>query len=227
MRKSSGTAASGREKAYAYLRENILTDPEMQGRFLNEQELAAEIGVSRTPVREALLLLVSDGLVELIPQRGAYVPPVTGREISELMELRGVLESHAARLVIEHRSVPADKMQETLDRQSKLHQQSGLPENQEHQGAEAAQEFIRLDTLFHQQLIDAAGNELISRTYSKLHVRQVVVGVSALFRTGGRREQVCSEHQDILDALVSGDAAKAQEAIDHHLAVTRDILLRT
>ncbi len=93
MRKSSGTAASGREKAYAYLRENILIDPEVQGKFLNEQELAAEIGVSRTPVREALLLLVSDGLVELIPQRGAYVPPVTGREMSELMELRGVLEA--------------------------------------------------------------------------------------------------------------------------------------
>lgn len=53
MRKSSGTAASGREKAYAYLRENILIDPEVQGKFLNEQELAAEIGVSRTPVREA------------------------------------------------------------------------------------------------------------------------------------------------------------------------------
>jgi DNA-binding GntR family transcriptional regulator len=218
MRKSSGTATSGREKAYAYLRENILTDPEMQGRFLNEQELAAEIGVSRTPVREALLLLVSDGLVELIPQRGAYVPPVTGREISELMELRGVLESHAARLVIGHRSVPADKMQDTLN------QQSTLPENE---GAEAAQEFIRLDTLFHQQLIDAAGNELISRTYSKLHVRQILVGISALFGTTGRRHDVCAEHQGILDALVSGDAAKAQEAIDHHLAVTRDILLRT
>lgn len=218
MRKSSGTAASGREKAYTYLRENILIDPDVQGKFLNEQELAAEIGVSRTPVREALLLLVSDGLVELIPQRGAYVPPVTGREMSELMELRGVLESHAARLVIEQSQVPARTMQETLDRQAKLPQDLN---------PEAAQEFIRLDTLFHQLLIDAAGNELISRTYSKLHVRQILVGISALFRTGGRREQVCAEHQDILDALVSGDAARAQEAIDHHLAVTRDILLRT
>ena len=218
MRKSSGTAASGREKAYAYLRENILIDPEMQGRFLNEQELAAEIGVSRTPVREALLLLVSDGLVELIPQRGAYVPPVTGREISELMELRGVLESHAARLVIEQGAVPAETMRDTLG------QQANLPDTL---SAEAAREFIRLDTLFHQQLIDAAANELISRTYSKLHVRQILVGVSALFRAGGRREQVCAEHQDILDALVSGDAAEAQKAIDHHLAVTRDILLRT
>jgi DNA-binding GntR family transcriptional regulator len=218
MRKSSGTAASGREKAYAYLRENILIDPEVQGKFLNEQELAAEIGVSRTPVREALLLLVSDGLVELIPQRGAYVPPVTGREMSELMELRGILESNAARLVIEQGRVPAGTMQETLDQQAKL------PEDL---NPDAAREFIRLDTLFHQQLIDAAGNELISRTYSKLHVRQILVGVSALFRTGGRREQVCAEHQDILDALMSGDAANAQKAIDHHLAVTRDILLRT
>ncbi|MGY4541973.1 DNA-binding GntR family transcriptional regulator [Arthrobacter sp. UYNi723] len=218
MRKSSGTAASGREKAYAYLRENILVDPEVQGKFLNEQELAAEIGVSRTPVREALLLLVSDGLVELIPQRGAYVPPVTGREMSELMELRGVLESHAARLVIERNRVPAKTMQDTLDQQAQLPEQLN---------AEAAQEFIRLDTLFHQLLIDAAGNELISRTYSKLHVRQILVGVSALFRTGDRRGTVCAEHQDILDALVSGDAAQAQAAIDHHLAVTRDILLRT
>jgi DNA-binding GntR family transcriptional regulator len=218
MRKVSGTAASGREKAYAYVRENILMDPAMQGRFLNEQELAAEIGVSRTPVREALLLLVSDGLVELIPQRGAYVPPVTGREISELMELRGVLESHAARLVIQERRVPAETMQGTLDQQAKL-PENLIPED--------AREFIRLDTLFHQQLIDAAGNELISRTYSKLHVRQVLVGVAALFRTGHRRQEVCGEHQDILDALVSGDAAKAQKAIDFHLAVTRDILLRT
>ena len=213
-----GTAASGREKAYIHLRENVLTDPELQGRFLNETELAADIGVSRTPVREALLLLVSDGLVELIPQRGAYVPAITGREISELMELRGVLENYAARLVIAEQRVPAALMQETLDLQARI------PDTE---SPGDAREFIRLDTLFHQQLIDAAGNELISRTYSKLHVRQILVGVAALFRTGGRRQDVCAEHQGILDALVAGDAVQAQKAIDEHLAVTRDILLRT
>jgi DNA-binding GntR family transcriptional regulator len=218
MGKMPGTAASGREKAYLHLRENVLTDPELQGRFLNETELAADIGVSRTPVREALLLLVSDGLVELIPQRGAYVPAVTGREISELMELRGVLENYAARLVIAEQRVPAGLMQETLDLQAKI------PDTED---PGDAREFIRLDTLFHQQLIDAAGNELISRTYSKLHVRQILVGVAALFRTGGRRQDVCAEHQGILDALVAGDAVQAQKAIDGHLAVTRDILLRT
>jgi len=218
MAKLSSAAASGREKAYSYLRENVLTDPQLQGHFLNEQELAAEIGVSRTPVREALLLLVSDGLVELIPQRGAYVPAITGREISELMELRGVLESYAARLAIAEHRVPTELMRDTLQLQAQL-PDSDDPDN--------AREFIRLDTLFHQHLIDAAGSELMSRTYSKLHVRQILVGVSALFRTGGRRQAVCGEHQDILDALLAGDAAGAQAAIDRHLAVTRDILLRS
>jgi DNA-binding GntR family transcriptional regulator len=218
MSKNIRAAASGREKAYQYLRENVLIDSTMQGKFLNEQELAAEIGVSRTPVREALLLLVSDGLVELIPQRGAYIPVVTGREISELMELRGVLENHAARLAIESGIVPAEAMAHTLK------QQAALPVDHE---MESAREFIRLDAQFHQQLIDAAGNELMSRTYSKLHVRQVLVGIDALFRTSGRRDHVCREHQDILDALVQGDSQRAQSAIDHHLNVTRDILLRT
>jgi DNA-binding GntR family transcriptional regulator len=216
--RNTSRSTSGREKAYAYLRENILADPEMQGKFLNEQELAVDIGVSRTPVREALLLLVSEGLVELIPQRGAYVPQVTGREISELMELRGVLERHAADLVIANGVVPGRQMQNTLDLQAALTEDL-VPEQ--------AREFIRLDTLFHQQLIDAAGNELISRTYSKLHVRQVMVGVSALFRAAHRREQVCAEHQGILDALMRGDAAEAQKEINHHLDVTRDLLLRT
>ena len=217
--KNSGTAASGREKAYAYLRENILIDPEMQGRFLNEQELAAEIGVSRTPVREALLLLVSDGLVELIP--------AARRLRSAGDRPRNVRTDGTARGPRKPRRPPGHRAAQRCRPRRCRTPWTSRPSFRTTSAPEAAREFIRLDTLFHQQLIDAAGNELISRTYSKLHVRQILVGVSALFRAGGRREQVCAEHQDILDALVSGDAAKAQEAIDHHLAVTRDILLRT
>ena len=77
---------SGRERAYRHLRETVLVDPAVQGTFLNEVDLAQDIGVSRTPVREALLLLVAEGLVEMVPKRGAYVPPLSGRQIRELME---------------------------------------------------------------------------------------------------------------------------------------------
>lgn len=154
MGKTGGPALSGREKAYAYLRENVLTDASMQGQFLNEQDLAERIGVSRTPVREAFLLLLADGLVELIPQRGAYIPIVTPRQISDLMELRGVLESHAARASISAGTPPVDLMR------SILRDQEALPDPLV---GTAVKEFIRLDAMFHQALVDAAGNALIDR----------------------------------------------------------------
>lgn len=186
----------------------------MQGKFLNEQDLAARIGVSRTPVREAFLLLVADGLVELIPQRGAYIPIVTAREISDLMDLRGVLESHAARVAVAAGNPPLEGMRNIL------HQQSALPDPLT---GPSVKEFIRLDALFHQELVDAADNTLMSQTYRKLQVRQVLVGVEALIKVEGRRQQVCTEHQAIIDALADGDADRA---IHEHLAVTRNILLR-
>lgn len=211
------TATSGREKAYAYLRDHVLIDASMQGKFLNEKELAAQIGVSRTPVREALLLLVSDGLVELIPQRGVHVPVVTGREISEFMEMRGILESHASRVAIEAGNVPVQAMKDALAKQAALGRDVT---------PESAREFITLDTLFHQLLVDAVGNKLMSGTYRKLRVRQILIGVEALFRTTDRQRQVCEEHQVILDALQIGDAKAARAAIEHHLDITTDILLR-
>jgi DNA-binding GntR family transcriptional regulator len=210
-----GASITSRDKAYAYLRENVLTDASMQGQFLNEQELAGRIGVSRTPVREAFILLLADGLVELIPQRGAYVPQVTARQISDLMDLRGVLESHAARVAVAGGAPPVQGMHEILQ------QQSALPDPL---AGESIREFIRLDALFHQTLVDAAGNALMSQSYRKLQVRQVLLGIEAMIREEGRRQKVCDEHQRIVDALASGDA---EAAIYDHLAVTRGILLKT
>ncbi|MCU6479853.1 DNA-binding GntR family transcriptional regulator [Arthrobacter silviterrae] len=208
---------SGRDRAYEFLRDHILTDPNMQGTFLNEQELAAQIGVSRTPVREALLLLVADGLVELIPKRGALIPTISGRQISELFELRNVLEKYAAGAAIGAGRVPLAEMAETLS------QQAALVDSLE---PDAATEFIRLDQHFHQLLIDAVGNELMSQTYSKLRARQVLIGVQALFRSQDRQNRVCEEHGLIVGALRDGNVPAATAAIDAHLAVTLDLFLR-
>ncbi|MFH5879977.1 GntR family transcriptional regulator [Arthrobacter sp. NA-172] len=223
MQRRSGDAATGRQKAYEYLRDQILVDPGMQGKFVNEQELAHDIGVSRTPVREALLLLVSDGLIELIPNRGALIPVISGRQIAELFELRGVLERHAAASTIRAGSVPHELMELTLKEQRELISNfGGTADNVRGR----ATEFIRLDQHFHQLLIDAAENELISQTYNKLRARQVFIGVEALFRTQDRQSLVCDEHEIIIDALRRGDVEAAQTAIDRHLAVTLDVVLR-
>jgi DNA-binding GntR family transcriptional regulator len=206
---------SSRDRAYRYLRETVLVDPSVQGTFLSEVDLATEIGVSRTPVREALLLLVADDLIEMVPQRGAYVPPLSGRQIRELMELRGVLERHSASVALKTGTVPLDAMRAALRDQERL------------TGRDDAAAFIELDRLFHQSLVDAASNELLSRTYAGLRTRQVRVGIAAIQRGTGRRPMVCDEHRRIVAALEAGDEAQAHEAIEEHLRLTLQQFLET
>jgi DNA-binding GntR family transcriptional regulator len=215
MQEVGVSPGSGRERAYRHLRDTVLVDPAVQGTFLNEVELATEVGVSRTPVREALLLLAADGLVEMVPKRGAYVPPLSGRQIKELMELRGLLEQHAASVTLAAGSVPLAAMREALAAQERLIAA----------GDDTAQEFIEWDRQFHQALVDAARNELIARTYAGLRTRQVRVGVAALFRAADRQRAVCGEHRRIVDALAAGDEAAARAAIEDHLQITLRLFL--
>lgn len=204
---------SGREKAYAFLKENVLTDPDRQGEFLSEQELADRIGVSRTPIREALLLLAAEDLVRLVPKRGAQIVPLSGREISEVMELRGIVERYAA-----ERVDPGDRdlmaeLTELLERQRAL------------SGPEHAKEFIAVDHLFHATIVAAAGNALLNRHYDGLRSRQIRAGVVALYNQQGRQESVLTEHRAILAAIASGDRPAARIAIDGHLETTLKVLL--
>ena len=211
---------SGRERALQFLRDKVLTDPDVQGTFLNEVELATKIGVSRTPVREALLLLLSDGLVELLPGRGAYVPQLSGRQIRDLMELRGVLERYAASKAIAAGGVPLDGLYERLD------VLRGIATSGREIDLAAATEFIEHDIVFHQALIDAANNALLSESYTGLRVRQRRLGIIALLRGVDRQQVVCEEHRQIVDALAAGDEAAAFHAIDHHLERTLHVLLQ-
>jgi DNA-binding GntR family transcriptional regulator len=219
MQAVTASRESGRDRAYRHLRETVLVDPAVQGTFLNEVELAQVIGVSRTPVREALLLLVADGLVEMVPKRGAYVPPLSGRQIKELMEMRGLLEQHAASVTLAARRVPIAAMREALAEQERL------VEPQPAADGDTAKEFIEWDRQFHQSLVDAAGNELIARTYAGLRTRQVRVGVAALFRATDRQRAVCAEHDRIVRALEAGDEAAAHAAIEDHLHITLQLFL--
>ena len=202
---------SGRQLAYEHLKDAVLSDPAMQGRFVNEQALADEIGVSRTPIREALLLLAAEELVQLVPKRGAYVAPVSGKEIRELFEIRAMIECYAARRAIELAAVPLESMRRELD------DQRGLGEDQ-------AREFIDHDHRFHSALVAAVGNEMLSKTYDGLRARQIRAGVEALFRSDGRRKSVLSEHEAIVSALAAGDPEAAAAAITEHLSATRQVL---
>ncbi|MFJ1744902.1 GntR family transcriptional regulator [Streptomyces sp. NPDC088116] len=204
---------SGREKAYAFLKDNVLTDPDMQGGFLSEQEIADRIGVSRTPIREALLLLAAEDLVRLVPKRGAQIVPLSGREITELMELRGIVERYAAEQIIPEGKAPVAELSALLERQRTL------------SGPEHAKEFIAVDHLFHATMVSAVGNALLNRHYDGLRSRQIRAGVVALYNQYGRQKSVLTEHQAIVDAIAAGDAGAAHTAIDSHLETTLKVLL--
>ncbi|MFJ8545323.1 GntR family transcriptional regulator [Streptomyces sp. NPDC093586] len=114
----AGQALATRDEVLAYLRENVLTDPDVQDTFLSEQAIADTVGVSRTPVREALVVLASEDLVRLMPKRGVFIPATTSRELTELFEIRSVLEKHAAQKIT---SLPGADLTEL--RQHPAHQQ--------------------------------------------------------------------------------------------------------
>jgi DNA-binding GntR family transcriptional regulator len=204
---------SGRDRAYQYLRETVLSDPAVSGTFINEQAVATEVGISRTPVREALLMLAAEDLVQLVPHRGAFVAPVPGREIAEMMQARGVIESWAATTSLAAGEAPVEQMAAVLEQQRAIVEKGD------------AKEFIELDSQFHALLVEAAGNSVLARLYDNLRAKHVLLGVVALQRSATRRQDVLGEHQAIVDGLASGDAAAAEKAILSHLGTTGSILM--
>ena len=162
-------------------------------------------------------MLQSEGLVEMVPKRGAHVPAMSGRQIAELMDLRGVLERHAATRALRAGDAPITQMRHALMQQELLMNSDD---------ADAPKQFIDWDGTFHQSLIDSAGSDLLSRTYAGLRARQLRVGLSALFTAANRQHRVCAEHQAIIDALGAGDEDLVHAKIDAHLEVTLQTLLR-
>jgi DNA-binding GntR family transcriptional regulator len=205
---------SGRDRAYQYLRGTVLSDPAVSGTFINEQAVATEVGISRTPVREALLMLAAEDLVQLVPHRGAFVAPVPGREIAEMMQARGVIETWAATTSLMSGDAPVAAMSAVLE------QQRSIVDNGD------AKEFIELDSQFHALLVEAAGNSVLGRLYDNLRAKHVLLGVVALQRSATRRQEVLAEHQAIVDGLGSGKPEAAEKAILSHLDSTGSLLMQ-
>ncbi|WP_427894963.1 GntR family transcriptional regulator [Kribbella sp. GL6] len=204
---------SGRDRAYQHLRAVVLSDPAVSGTFINEQAVATEVGISRTPVREALLMLAAEDLVQLVPHRGAFVAPVPGREIAEMMQARGVIECWAATTALAAGSTPVDAMSAVLDQQRAI------------VGDGDAKQFIELDSQFHALLVEAAGNSVLGRLYDNLRAKHVVLGLVALQRSATRRQEVVAEHQAIVDGLAAGKPNVAEKAILSHLDSTGALLM--
>lgn len=190
------------------IRRRITDGRYQQGSRLFEDQIAAELGVSRNPVREALQALESEGFVELEPRRGARVSVVTAARATELFEVRGALEGLMARLAAERRS------------DDDVHALKAIVD----EGRRAVSDgdttaLPGLNTRFHEHLGAVAGNDLLNHTIQQLsHIIQWVYAGSATRRASDS----WTEHSAIVDAIASGDAARAELAAATHVAHARD-----
>jgi len=211
--------------AYDYIRGRILDGHYEPGSALMTEVLAEEIGVSRTPVRDALRKLEADGLVSIKAHLGAQVKEMDLKEFREMCDFRLALESHAAGLAAANRG-DADlaELKFALDGMRRL----TLLINQSSREKDLIDELVREDVRFHITVMNASKNDLLKREILRLHlINRVVlgpVGVDGLgFEPDGRadrdkhRTEVIEEHEVIFEAIAGSKVAAAKQAMERHL----------
>ncbi|MGA7206419.1 MAG: GntR family transcriptional regulator [Specibacter sp.] len=202
MATSSPTKTSARETAYQEIRFRIITGAEPPGALLSENELALVLGLSRTPVREALLLIAQEGLVEVRPQSGTYVTFIDPNVVAQAQFIREAIELASLRECVRlFDAADAVRLRAILARQSL---------------AATREEFYPLDEEFHRSLLAIAGHETawVMVANAKGHLdRARYLGLSG-FR--GIHEYV-GDHGAIVDALADGNLEVAEYALRTHL----------
>lgn len=205
----SAERANMADAAYASLHQMLLTHRLPLDAPLSERNLAAELGISRTPLREALRRLEGEGL--LTRQTGGllFVKRIGVEEFLEVLQLRRLLEGEAAAGAAGR--MPAGVIADLRARIAALVAAGGRPD--------AAR--LKIDLNLHRAVVDAAGNASLARLLQDLRRRML------LFATPpAQPEQACADYLAILDALASGDAEAARAAMARHLDALRAGILR-
>jgi DNA-binding GntR family transcriptional regulator len=201
------------ERAYAFAKERILDGRLAGGALITEGDIGANVGVSRTPVREAFLRLETEGLLRLYPKRGALVVPVSPDEVESVMETRMLVERFAIGKIIESDIV--------LDAAP-----TELIACQEEFGARGDwQQFVAADREFHRIFVSAAANPILLGLHDSLRDRQTRMNLTALARSADRQRQVLAEHRAWADAVEARDLDGALRMVDQHLGATLALLL--
>ncbi|MDQ1013443.1 DNA-binding GntR family transcriptional regulator [Streptomyces sp. V4I23] len=210
MTNLQGFPASGpgtaQDVSYRWLKWTIARMPRHEGTFLTESEVARATGTSRTPVREALLRLEAEGFLQIVPKKGAFVPPITDAEVRAVMQARGLIEDWSVRTIV---TVDGDFIAQ-LERL--VNEQESLIDD--------PWEFVDRDRSFHRAIVQQAGNPVLAEFYESLRERQVRMGLRAVANVENRARTVLTEHSAIVAALRTGDPAQAADAVASHLAST-------
>ena len=200
------------DQTYEALRERILDQGLLPGSRLNVDRLARELGVSSSPVREALARLEAERLVVSEMYSGYTVAPEpTLTYLRDLLSFRIVLEGHCARIGAARRDpVVIAALRAAVERMAKTRRLG--------RKYKEYRRFVAADALFHQTIVDSAGNEVISGVYASMHAILLQSRLYLNRQSGSARaDEVGEEHAKILEAFEAGDADAAEAALRHHL----------
>jgi len=196
--------------AYQAIRQSILSGQWKIGELYNEKAIAADLGISRTPVREALLELASQDLIIFLPRRGLMVNRFTRREVDEIFELRKAIELAAVEKIADT-TPPFDlfEVEESLLNQRKAVKQKDYLA------------FMEADRLFHTCFSELTNNRRIIAILENIRDMIHVMGVKAL-SLEGRALEVIQEHQAIFKAVKKGEIQEARRAMAYHLDQSKE-----
>ena len=195
-------------RVFQKIREDILNGKYKENDELRENTIGKELGVSRTPVREALRQLELEGLVTIIPNRGAYVTGISHKDIWDIYVIRSMLEGLCARWAAQHISEEQlDELEETIL----------LSEFQMKKGSGFSTEQITvLDGRFHTILYEASGSRILGHLLSDFHNYVRAARKSSIVSEERARKSI-REHKQILRAIRDGDEELAEQLANEHI----------
>lgn len=194
-----------RGQVFQEIREDILKGKFKENEELREATLGKELGVSRTPVREALRQLELEGLVHIIPNKGAYVTGITEKDVHDIYMTRSMLEGLCTRWAAEHISEEQIQEMEEVLLLTEYHLDRGN-----------AEQLAELDGKFHEVLYDASQSRILRHILSDFH-KYVQVARKRSVKKEDRAKKSLEEHREILNALRTGDADRAEELAHIHI----------
>lgn len=199
-----------KNSVYEYLFDSIRTGDIKPGQTLTERGLAEKIGVSRTPVREAIRKLEEQGIVTHEPHKGVRVITLSREKVLQLYEVRELLEGLAVRkLAQQHTPKMIDELRELISSAEK----EAVVNN--------VQELSRINSAFHMKLARLSGNVYLEAIMNSLQT-QIALMMSASLSRSGRPLQNIAEHQMLIDAICSGDEEFAESTAKHHVRNARN-----
>ena len=192
------------EEVAELLRQRIFRRELEPGSWIDELKLAQEYGISRTPLREAIKVLATEGLVTMKVRRGAYVTEVSERDLAEVYHLLALLESDAAR-VVAARATPVQ-----LEELAALHSQLEA-------SVDDRERFFEINERFHMKLLEVAANRWRDQMVADLRKVMKLNRHNSLLKSGRIGESL-AEHRALMQAIIARDAELAASRMQEHFA---------